>query len=119
MQIVKGSFVVLKNSLNSIQLNSSDYEDFSSGSFCSDFGESFILVRNLTNLIQFQVRSNSVKTPAVESIDDVILVQVAHLFVRDQLLTFIFNGFLVPVIGPALHQVSHTVFWILCYDRVV
>jgi len=32
------------------------------------------------------------------------VVQVAHPVVRDQLLNFIYNGFLVPVIGPALHQ---------------
>ena len=35
-----------------------------------------------------------------------IIIQVAHPLVRDQLLNFIYNGFLVPVLGPALHQVS-------------
>ncbi|XP_013387521.1 FTS and Hook-interacting protein isoform X2 [Lingula anatina] len=32
------------------------------------------------------------------------VAQVAHPMVRDQLLSFIYNGFLVPVLGPALHQ---------------
>ncbi|XP_074649833.1 FHF complex subunit HOOK-interacting protein 1B-like isoform X2 [Tubulanus polymorphus] len=32
------------------------------------------------------------------------VVQVAHPLVRNQLLNFIYNGFLVPVLGPALHQ---------------
>ncbi|ELT88159.1 hypothetical protein CAPTEDRAFT_183880 [Capitella teleta] len=34
------------------------------------------------------------------------VVQVAHPLVRDKLLNFIHNGFLVPVLGPALHQTS-------------
>ncbi|KAL8598764.1 hypothetical protein ACOMHN_033327 [Nucella lapillus] len=32
------------------------------------------------------------------------VVQVAHPLVRDQLIKFIYTGFLVPVLGPALHQ---------------
>jgi len=31
--------------------------------------------------------------------------QVAHPLVRDQLIKFIYTGFLLPVLGPALHQV--------------
>eukprot|EP00057_Strongylocentrotus_purpuratus_P002543 XP_003724724.1 PREDICTED: FTS and Hook-interacting protein isoform X2 [Strongylocentrotus purpuratus] len=35
------------------------------------------------------------------------VVQVAHPLVSDQLVQFFHDGFLVPVIGPALHQFSH------------
>lgn len=35
-----------------------------------------------------------------------LLFQVAHEQVRDQLIKFIYTGFLLPVLGPALHQVS-------------
>lgn len=39
------------------------------------------------------------------------VVQVAHPLVRSQLLDYLHNGFLVPVIGPALHKVAKgTVF---------
>lgn len=34
------------------------------------------------------------------------VAQIAHPLVRDQLINFIYNGFLVPVLGPALHQNS-------------
>lgn len=34
------------------------------------------------------------------------VVQVAHQMIRDQLLDFLYQGFLVPVLGPALLQVS-------------
>ena len=34
------------------------------------------------------------------------VVQVAHPLIRDQLLDFLYQGFLVPVLGPALLQVS-------------
>ncbi|KAK7097514.1 FHF complex subunit HOOK-interacting protein 1B-like isoform X2 [Littorina saxatilis] len=34
------------------------------------------------------------------------VVQVAHPLVRDQLIKYIYTGFLVPVLGPALHQNS-------------
>ncbi|KAH9505688.1 hypothetical protein Btru_055502 [Bulinus truncatus] len=34
------------------------------------------------------------------------VVQVAHPLVRDQLIQFIYSGFLVPVLAPALHQIS-------------
>lgn len=34
------------------------------------------------------------------------VVQVSHPFVQQQLLDYIYNGFLIPVIAPALHQVS-------------
>ncbi|PVD34795.1 hypothetical protein C0Q70_06072 [Pomacea canaliculata] len=34
------------------------------------------------------------------------VVQVAHEQVRDQLIKFIYTGFLLPVLGPALHQTS-------------
>lgn len=34
------------------------------------------------------------------------VVQVAHPLIRDQLLDFLYQGFLVPVLGPALMQVS-------------
>ena len=36
----------------------------------------------------------------------VLYLQVAHPLVKEQLLLFIYNGFLLPVLGPALHQVS-------------
>lgn len=49
------------------------------------------------------------------------VVQVAHPLIRDQLLDFLYQGFLVPVLGPALLQVSPTnrlyscfVFSLLC-----
>ncbi|XP_052282606.1 FHF complex subunit HOOK interacting protein 1B-like isoform X3 [Dreissena polymorpha] len=32
------------------------------------------------------------------------VAQIAHPLVRDQLIKFIYNGFLLPVLGPALHQ---------------
>ncbi|CAG2107074.1 unnamed protein product [Medioppia subpectinata] len=32
------------------------------------------------------------------------VAQIAHPFIQKQLLQYIYNGFLVPVIGPALHQ---------------
>lgn len=35
--------------------------------------------------------------------------KVAHPLVRDQLISYIYNGFLVPVLGPALHQVSQLI----------
>lgn len=34
------------------------------------------------------------------------VAQIAHPLVREQLIRFIYNGFLVPVLGPALHQNS-------------
>lgn len=34
------------------------------------------------------------------------VVQVAHPLVRSQLLDYLHNGFLVPVVGPALHKVG-------------
>ncbi len=34
------------------------------------------------------------------------VVQVAHPKIREQLLDFMLQGFLVPVLGPALLQVS-------------
>lgn len=33
------------------------------------------------------------------------VVQVAHPLVRSQLLDYLHNGFLIPVMGPALHKV--------------
>lgn len=38
-------------------------------------------------------------------------MQVAHPSVRDQLVGYIINGFLVPVLGPALHKVSPIYLW--------
>ena len=35
------------------------------------------------------------------------VVQVAHPLVRSQLLDYLHNGFLVPVMGPALHKVQY------------
>ncbi|XP_041359783.1 FTS and Hook-interacting protein-like isoform X2 [Gigantopelta aegis] len=32
------------------------------------------------------------------------VVQIAHPLVKEQLIKFIYNGFLIPVLGPALHQ---------------
>lgn len=34
-----------------------------------------------------------------------IFVQIAHPAVQEQLIDYIYHGFLVPVLGPALHQV--------------
>ncbi|KAK3507573.1 hypothetical protein QTP70_028648 [Hemibagrus guttatus] len=34
------------------------------------------------------------------------VMQVAHPSIRDQLVGYIFNGFLVPVLGPALHKLT-------------
>ncbi|XP_063074446.1 FHF complex subunit HOOK-interacting protein 1A [Engraulis encrasicolus] len=34
------------------------------------------------------------------------VIQVAHLSIRDQLLGYIYNGFLVPVMAPALHKLT-------------
>ncbi|KAK0153968.1 Protein FAM160A1 [Merluccius polli] len=34
------------------------------------------------------------------------VVQVAHADIRDQLLGYIYNGFLVPVLAPALHKLT-------------
>jgi len=35
------------------------------------------------------------------------VAQIAHPLIQKRLLEYIYNGFLVPVIGPALHQVWH------------
>lgn len=32
--------------------------------------------------------------------------KVAHPLIRDQLVGYIYNGFLVPVLAPALHKVG-------------
>ncbi|XP_069487372.1 FHF complex subunit HOOK-interacting protein 1A [Ambystoma mexicanum] len=34
------------------------------------------------------------------------VIQVAHPLIRDQLVNYIYNGFLVPVMAPALHKVT-------------
>ncbi|XP_069748377.1 FHF complex subunit HOOK-interacting protein 1B isoform X2 [Narcine bancroftii] len=34
------------------------------------------------------------------------VIQVAHPLVRNQLVDYVYNGFLVPVMGPALHKTS-------------
>ncbi|XP_077156206.1 FHF complex subunit HOOK-interacting protein 1A isoform X1 [Paroedura picta] len=34
------------------------------------------------------------------------VIQVAHLLIRNQLVNYIYNGFLVPVMAPALHKVT-------------
>uniref|UniRef100_A0A3B5MD79 FHF complex subunit HOOK interacting protein 1Aa n=1 Tax=Xiphophorus couchianus TaxID=32473 RepID=A0A3B5MD79_9TELE len=34
------------------------------------------------------------------------VIQVAHHTIRDQLLAYIYNGFLVPVVAPALHKLT-------------
>lgn len=34
------------------------------------------------------------------------VIQVAHPLVRRQLVDYVHNGFLVPVMGPALHKVG-------------
>ncbi|KAJ0033865.1 hypothetical protein NQD34_000972 [Periophthalmus magnuspinnatus] len=34
------------------------------------------------------------------------VIQVAHVDVRDQLVSYIYNGFLVPVLAPALHKTT-------------
>lgn len=44
--------------------------------------------------------------------------QVAHPDIREQLVGYIYNGFLVPVLAPALHKVGappmHTVGDLKC-----
>lgn len=43
-----------------------------------------------------------------------VCLKVAHHAVKDQLLGYIYNGFLVPVMAPALHKV---IYWLLtCLD---
>jgi len=39
------------------------------------------------------------------------VVQVAHPFVKKQMLEFLYHGFLVPVMGPALLQVKSNCFY--------
>ncbi|XP_072320083.1 FHF complex subunit HOOK-interacting protein 1A [Eucyclogobius newberryi] len=34
------------------------------------------------------------------------VIQVAHVDIRDQLVSYIYNGFLVPVLAPALHKMT-------------
>ncbi|XP_047475615.1 FHF complex subunit HOOK interacting protein 1B-like isoform X6 [Penaeus chinensis] len=52
------------------------------------------------------------------------VVQVAHPLVREQLVEFLYQGFLVPVLGPALHQsvvgevVAATAYVELCLRTV-
>lgn len=41
------------------------------------------------------------------------VVQVAHSLIRDQLLDFLYQGFLVPVLGPAILQVS---LFLICLE---
>jgi len=36
-----------------------------------------------------------------------IFFQISDPQVRSQLIRYIYDGFLVPVLGPALHQVGH------------
>ncbi|XP_031719022.1 protein FAM160A1 isoform X3 [Anarrhichthys ocellatus] len=35
-----------------------------------------------------------------------VVIQVAHPDIRDQLVSYIYNGFLVPVLAPALHKLT-------------
>lgn len=37
------------------------------------------------------------------------MFQIAHPLVKNQLIKYIYDGFLVPVLGPALHQVGRHV----------
>lgn len=46
------------------------------------------------------------------------VVQVAHSMIRQQLLDFLYQGFLVPVLGPAVLQVSYFVV-VSCLANVV
>lgn len=47
------------------------------------------------------------------------VVQVAHPLIRDQLLDFLYQGFLVPVLGPAILQVcSFIVFFLFLFSYV-
>ncbi|KAI4568589.1 hypothetical protein MJG53_014207 [Ovis ammon polii x Ovis aries] len=39
------------------------------------------------------------------------VIQVAHPLIRNQLVNYIYNGFLVPVLAPALHKVSNYQPW--------
>lgn len=41
------------------------------------------------------------------------VAQISHPIIQVQLLNFIYNGFLVSVIGPALHQVLYTLLFII------
>lgn len=43
------------------------------------------------------------------------VVQVAHTMIRQQLLDFLYQGFLVPVLGPAILQVGDCCGVFLCY----
>lgn len=43
-----------------------------------------------------------------------VCLKVAHHAVKDQLLGYIYNGFLVPVMAPALHKVIYWLF--ICLD---
>lgn len=44
--------------------------------------------------------------PSKCSVLSFVPVQVAHPLVQKQLVDYIHNGFLVPVMGPALHKVT-------------
>lgn len=43
---------------------------------------------------------------------DIIVFKVAHPLVQEQLMEYLYQGFLVPVLGPALHQVFIYLFLI-------
>lgn len=47
------------------------------------------------------------------------VVQVAHPLVRSQLLDYLHNGFLVPVMGPALHKVAKGGVEVFLLERVL
>lgn len=47
------------------------------------------------------------------------VVQVAHDLIKQQLLEFMYQGFIVPILGPALLQVKHTLtepIWLTCVN---
>lgn len=44
------------------------------------------------------------------------VVKVSHPLIKKQMINLIYQGFLVPVIGPALHEVSWDKLWIQIMD---
>lgn len=49
--------------------------------------------------------------PSLTCLCDAACSQVAHPSIKDQLVAYIYNGFLVPVLAPALHKVGLHFFY--------
>ncbi|XP_068222669.1 FHF complex subunit HOOK-interacting protein 1B isoform X3 [Palaemon carinicauda] len=102
-----------------------------------------VLAAGLSGLYSMLPRSLSIESDgwhrlSVEDIGDIpqlqlfmnslefcnAVIQVAHPLVREQLVEFLYQGFLVPVLGPALHQsvveevVAATAYVELCLRTV-